>query len=481
MVWPAPFHSARLQGCAPREPDPPCPPPTPRRRRLLPHRRDRRDRGQWRPPPSLMPPRPPPPPPDADGFFHTGDIAEIVGNGALRIIDRCVRGLMGLALGRAPQDAQACQNPSPGPPPPHPHPPSKKNIFKLSQGGHHPTAHHPPPTAHRPPAPSPAPPPRSKKNIFKLSQGEYVAVEKLENVYKNCPLVEQVGQGLSFLRGGASRAREGPGAGVGRRGAERGRRTRTRTAPWWSRWAQTSQPLGRFEAAAPPPPPPPARAACCLARVPHALVAHWTPFFHVSPPTPPPPHTPPNPPKKVWVYGNSFESTLVAVVVPEEKKLLAWAATQGLPADYKVGGRGPRGWQAQGLSPRPWPPQAFGPRPRAPLRARPPAAACRPADAEPSPAPPRRRSCWSASPACATTSWRSCRPSAPPRSSRWVPGPGPARLPGTAAAHPRRARPGPCVPAFSHATPASIHPPRPPALTPLKQNPGLRDRQGRDP
>jgi hypothetical protein len=194
-----------------------------------------------------------------------------------------------------------------------------------------------------------------------------------------------------------------------------------------------------------------------------------------------PRHTPPNPPKKVWVYGNSFESTLVAVVVPEEKKLLAWAATQGLPADYKVGGRGPRGWQAQGLSPRPWPPQAFGPRPRAPLRARPPAAACRPADAEPSPAPPRRRSCWSASPACATTSWRSCRPSAPPRSSRWVPGPGPARLPGTAAAHPRRARPGPCVPAFSHATPASIHPPRPPALTPLKQNPGLRDRQGRDP
>lgn len=92
---------------------------------------------------------------DADGFFHTGDIAMLVGRGTLRIIDR-------------------------------------------------------------------------KKNIFKLAQGEYVAVEKVEAVLKTCPLVEQV-----------------------------------------------------------------------------------------------------------WVYGNSFESALVAVLVPAEKPLMAWAAGRGLLGAYE--------------------------------------------------------------------------------------------------------------------------------------------------
>ncbi|WIA33081.1 hypothetical protein OEZ86_006237 [Tetradesmus obliquus] len=92
---------------------------------------------------------------DADGFFHTGDIARLVGDGTLQVIDR-------------------------------------------------------------------------KKNIFKLAQGEYIAVEKIENVLKSCPLVEQV-----------------------------------------------------------------------------------------------------------WVYGNSFESCLVAVAVPAEKPIMAWAAGRGIRGTYQ--------------------------------------------------------------------------------------------------------------------------------------------------
>jgi long-chain acyl-CoA synthetase len=40
--------------------------------------------------------------------------------------------------------------------------------------------------------------------------------------------------------------------------------------------------------------------------------------------------------EQVWVYGNSFESCLVAVAVPAEKPIMAWAAAQGIRGTYQV-------------------------------------------------------------------------------------------------------------------------------------------------
>lgn len=38
--------------------------------------------------------------------------------------------------------------------------------------------------------------------------------------------------------------------------------------------------------------------------------------------------------EQIWVYGNSFESALVGVVVPNEAVLMAWAAENNVPGDF---------------------------------------------------------------------------------------------------------------------------------------------------
>ena len=40
--------------------------------------------------------------------------------------------------------------------------------------------------------------------------------------------------------------------------------------------------------------------------------------------------------EQVWVYGNSFENCVVAVVVPNEEKLMAWAKDAGVSGDYEA-------------------------------------------------------------------------------------------------------------------------------------------------
>lgn len=37
--------------------------------------------------------------------------------------------------------------------------------------------------------------------------------------------------------------------------------------------------------------------------------------------------------EQIWAYGNSFESNLVAVVVPNEDALKSWAAQSGVEGD----------------------------------------------------------------------------------------------------------------------------------------------------
>ena len=46
--------------------------------------------------------------------------------------------------------------------------------------------------------------------------------------------------------------------------------------------------------------------------------------------------------EQIWVYGNSFENTLVAVVVPSEVALTSWAADAGISGDLAEILRDPR-------------------------------------------------------------------------------------------------------------------------------------------
>ena len=39
---------------------------------------------------------------------------------------------------------------------------------------------------------------------------------------------------------------------------------------------------------------------------------------------------------QIWVYGNSYESTLVAIVVPDKKTLMSWASENGAGSDFKA-------------------------------------------------------------------------------------------------------------------------------------------------
>lgn len=39
---------------------------------------------------------------------------------------------------------------------------------------------------------------------------------------------------------------------------------------------------------------------------------------------------------QVWVYGNSFETKLVAVVVPAEGALMSWASENGISGSFEV-------------------------------------------------------------------------------------------------------------------------------------------------
>jgi long-chain acyl-CoA synthetase len=39
---------------------------------------------------------------------------------------------------------------------------------------------------------------------------------------------------------------------------------------------------------------------------------------------------------QIWVYGSSFESSLVAVVIPTKAELESWAKSQGIEGNFQA-------------------------------------------------------------------------------------------------------------------------------------------------